>query len=206
MLFRNLLAPFARALAPRGWVVPLILAGLSGAQFFTQQRQNRQYRGEVDAAREARGNLFAAVGPRLAGLEGVDPAVLSAAGRGLPPAPPQNTNLFQQAMEIAGAYAENRKAEAEPQAGEQAPIEATPSVSPSTAVHPPPQAMMGAAGAAPDPAAQAAQGAEAAGAGGPEAQMGAMTQPQQPGAEDQAADLQAANRDMFDPLSVFAMS
>lgn len=105
MLFRTLLAPFVRGLAPKGWVVPLIMGVSAVGQFITGQRQQGRYRREVDEARHARGQLFQHVAPRLHGAQGIPPNILYAAGRGLPPAPPPQTNLFSQAMQIAGAYA-----------------------------------------------------------------------------------------------------
>ena len=207
MLFRTLVAPFARGLAPRGWVVPLLTLGFAGAKAFMDNRRQSQYRREYDQAREDRANLFAAVGPRVAGLESLPPDILRAAGRGLPPAPPpQTTNLFQQAMQIAGAYTANRQADAG--GDERAPVEASPSVSPTTDVMPPPQAaQMGAMteGANVDPATQEEQSQVAAGAGqqGPPAQMGAMTQ--QPAGEDMAAQQTAQNREMFNPLMAYAL-
>ena len=199
MLFRTLLAPFVRGLAPRPWVVPLIMGVSAAGQFITGQRQRGQYRSEVEAARKARGDLFAAVGPRVAGLEGLPPSILHAAGRGLPPAPPPQTNLFQQAMQIAGAYSQSR--EAAP--AEAAPAEAAPAEGAAPAPPPPagPQAQMGAMteGANVDPAASAEQAQAAAGAGqGPPAQMGAMT-------EDQAATDQAMTRDLFTPEQMYAL-
>ena len=78
MLFRNLLAPFARALAPRGWVIPLLLGGLAAGQGVRSPRRPMQRPGMLQAPMEP-------------------PAP--------PPAPPpQNQNLFEQAIKLARAY------------------------------------------------------------------------------------------------------
>ena len=205
MLFRTLVAPFARALAPRGWVVPLILGVGAAAQFFNRRRQQGQYRQEVDQAREARGDLFAAVGPRLAGLEGVDPNILRAAGMGLPPAPPRHSNLFETALQIAGAYSKQQdiEDEAPPAEGEPGGLPTTPPGQDEAAQ------MGGLTQPQGDPAAQAADQAVQAGGGEP-AQMGGLTEQQpaapEPGTEDAAAQQTAASRNFINPLDVMMMA
>ena len=207
MLFRTLLAPFVRGTAPKGWVVPMILGVGAAAQFFNRRRQQGQYRQEVDQAREARGNLFAAVAPRLAGLEGVDPNILRAAGMGLPPAPPQGgMNLFQTALQIAGAYSKQQDIE-----DEAPPTEDEPGGLPTTPPGQDEAAQMGGLTQPPggDPAAQAADQAVQAGGGEP-AQMGALTEQQpaapEPGTEDAAAQQTAASRNFVNPLDVMMMA
>ena len=207
LIFRTLLAPFARGLSPRGWVVPLILGGLAAAQAFQRNRQQSQYRSEVDEARRQRGELFAALAPRLAGVEGVSPNILRAAGQGLPPAPAQGgTNLFERALQIAGAYHDQRQQEQQQPAegGGGAPAEGAPPPAGGE-----PAQMGGLTQQQGDPASQAADQAVQAGGGEP-AQMGGLTQQQPPPAEasgeDAAAQQTAVMRDFFNPIDAMGLA
>ena len=100
-MFRTLIAPFERALTPRGWIAAALLAG---GMAFDYWKSNR-YRSELNQARDARGDLVAGVGPRLAGTEGIPESVWRAVGeKGLTPPPPSGPGVMQQALALAGAY------------------------------------------------------------------------------------------------------